>query len=427
MDVKVRYAPSPTGNPHVGNLRTALFTFLLARRSGGQFLLRIEDTDQKRAMEESFNAILDSLKWLGLKFDGEVIYQSRRLDIYKEHAQKLLDQGLAFKDEGAIYFKTNKEGQTSWIDLVGGKKVSFDNSTQEDFVILKSDDYPTYHLASVVDDYLMGITHVTRGEDWISSTPKHIMLYSAFGWDLPQFVHFPNILASDRSKLSKRHGAVGIMDFKKDGFLPPALVNYLALLGWTPPSGKEILSLEEMIKEFDLKDINTSPAIFDIQKLEWLNGEYIRKMPNEELALKLQEYLVDHPAKDRLFPVVPLVKERIKKLSDFIPLTDFLWEAPEYDKIQFQKLKVKSQKEILQKILERLEQMEKPWKADVFEKTFRDLADEMGVKAGDLFQLIRVAVSGQLVTPPLFESIKILGEEEVLKRIQAALDFVIGL
>lgn len=427
MEVKVRYAPSPTGNPHVGNLRTALFTFLLARRSSGQFLLRIEDTDKKRALKESYTTILDSLKWLGLTFDGEVIYQSKRLDIYKEHAQKLLDKGLAFKSDAAIYFKTKKSGQTAWVDLVGGKRISFDNLSQEDFVILKSDGYPTYHLASVVDDHLMGITHVTRGEDWISSTPKHIMLYQAFGWDLPQFVHFPNILASDRSKLSKRHGVVGIMDFKKDGFLPPALINYLALLGWTPPSGKEILSLEEMIKEFDLKDINTSPAIFDIQKLEWLNGEYIRKSQNSKLKGQIFEYLEKRQPEELIEKIVPLVKDRIKKLSDVVPLCDFLWEAPEYDKAQYEKLKIKNQKEILQKIQKKLEEMEKPWQADVFEKTFRELADEEGVKAGDIFQLIRVAVSGQLVTPPLFESIKILGEEETLKRVQSAVDFFIGL
>lgn len=433
MEVKVRFPPSPTGNLHVGSVRTALLNYLFAKKNKGKLVLRIEDTDKEREVKEAYQMIYDSLKWLGLDFDEGPILQSDRLEIYKEHEKILLDKGLAYKQDGATYLKTEKNGQTKWRDLIGKKEVKFENETIEDFVIYKSNGFPVYHFANVVDDHLMGITHVLRGEDIMSSTPKQLMIYSAFGWTSPEFGHMPVILAPDRSKLSKRHGAVGILDFKKDGYLKEALLNYLVLLGWTPPSGKEILSLKEMINEFDLTDVNTSSAIFDIQKLDWLNGEYIRKMTDEELTQKLQEFLVDHPAKEKIATVVPLIKERIKKLSDFIPLTDFLWEKPVYDIEVFNKIihpasggKDLSPKERrvrlkLEKVLETLKNMEKPWKADIFESTFRKLAEDLNLSVSQMFQLIRVAISGQTVTPPLFESIQILGEEETIKRVDSAL------
>lgn len=427
MDVKVRFPPSPTGNLHVGSVRTALFNFLFARKNKGKLLLRIEDTDKKREVKETYQGIYDSLKWLGLDWDEGPILQSERLKIYKEHSKLLLDKGIAYKAEGAVFLKTKKEGQTKWIDLIGNKQISFDNATIDDFVIYKSNGFPTYHFANVVDDHLMGITHVLRGADIMSSTPKQLMLYYAFDWELPKFGHFPVILATDRSKLSKRHGAIGILDFKKMGFLPEALVNYLALLGWTPPSGKEVLSLEEMIGEFELKDIHTSSAVFDITKLDWMNGEYIRKTQNSKLKTQMFGYLkdisggaIEYPTEDEIEKVIPLVKERIKKLSDFIPLTDFLWERPEYEREVFDKLNLENTAEVLQKILEELKNMVKPWDGKLFEETFRNLAEELNISASQMFQLIRVAVSGQLVTPPLFECIKILGEEEVLKRIEAS-------
>ncbi len=383
--------------------------------------MRIEDTDRERFVEGATEDIINILKWLGLQFDGEIIYQSKRLDVYKEYAQKLVSEKKAYEKDGALWFKVNLSGKTSIVDLVGTRKIEFENSTQKDFVILKSDGYPTYHLAHVVDDHLMETNPVIRGAEWISSIPKHVQLFEAFGWTVPQYAHLPIILGTDKSKLSKRHGAKAASEFRQDGFLPEAILNYMAFLGWTPPSGKEILTLTEMIEEFDLGDVNLANPVFDITKLEWMNGEYIRKLSNEELLKRLQDFLVDHPAKEKIAPAVPLIKNRIKKLSDFVPLTDFLWEKPEYDKSQFEKLKIKNQKETLQKILEKMESMEKPWQADVFEKTFRELAEELGEKAGDLFQLIRVAVSGQLVTPPLFESIQILGEEETLERVSEAL------
>lgn len=433
MKIRTRFAPSPTGALHIGGVRTALYEYLVAKKGNGTFSLRIEDTDRARVVEGSPEDIIETLNWLGLKFDGEPIFQSKRADIYKEHANKLVEKGFAYEQDGAVYFKTKKEGKSTIVDLVGNRKIEFDNATQDDFVILKSDSFPTYHLAHVVDDHLMETNPVIRGAEWISSIPKHIMMFEAFGWEAPQYAHLPIILGPDKSKLSKRHGAKPALEFRKDGFLPEAILNFMALLGWTPPSGKEILSLSEMISEFDLSDVNIANPVFDITKLEWMNGEYIREMSDEELTKRLQEFLVDHPAKDKLSPVVPLIKERIKKLSDFVPLTDFLFEKPEYDLQIFQKLTVghpersegsKDLKIILQKVIEKLEEMEKPWRTEVFEETFRKLGEVEGIKAGDIFQLIRVAVSGQTVTPPLFESIKVLGEEKTLKRLKTSLEFL---
>lgn len=427
--VKTRFAPSPTGIMHIGGVRTALYEFLTARHAKGTFALRIEDTDRTRFVEGATEDIIESLKWLGLIFDEGPIFQSERKDIYQKYAKELVEKGVAYEQEGAIWFKISQEGKTEFTDLIGNREIAFANNSQKDFVILKSDGFPTYHLAHVVDDHLMETNPVIRAEEWLSSTPKHIMIFKAFGWEVPQYAHLPLILGTDRSKLSKRHGAKGVSEFRKDGLLKEAILNYMALLGWTPSSGKEILSLEEMTEEFDLKDVHVAPAIFDITKLEWMNGEYIRKTENSKLKDQIFKYTrdlsggalspSDHPTEEEIEKLVPLVKERIKKLSDFIPLTDFIWEKPEYDIEVFKKIKADNQKEVLGKISQTLESLPKPWKAEEFEQAFRKLAEELGVKVVDMFQLIRAAVSGQLVTPPLFESIEIIGEEEVLKRIKA--------
>lgn len=436
MEIRTRIAPSPTGSPHIGTAWQALFDFVFIKKNRGKFILRLEDTDRERYVPESVGEIYETFKWLELNYDeGPDIggpfapyVQSERLDIYKMHADELLEKGLAYKEEGAIRFRTTKDGETSWHDLVGGKKITFPNNTQEDVVIIKSDGYPTYNFANVIDDHLMEITHVIRGNEFISSTPKHLMIYQAFSWTPPIFAHLPVLVGADRAKLSKRHGAKSALEFKKEGYLKEAVLNFLALLGWTHPEGKEVFSLEEMIEVFDFKDFNLASAYFDIQKLDWLNGEYIRKLPMSNLKFQIREYLdelsghalgeKEHPTDEELDKVVPLVQERIKKLSDFVPLTDFLWEKPEYDKEQFQISNIKNQKEVLVKVLEKLEAMERPWKAEVFEKVFRGLAEDLGLSASQMFQLIRVAISGQTVTPPLFECIKILGEEEVIKRIR---------
>lgn len=420
--VKTRFAPSPTGMMHIGQVRTALYSYLVAKQNQGEFILRIEDTDRERLVEGSAENIIDTLKWLGISWDGEPMYQSAQPEVYKNHVSQLIEKGIAYEKEGAIWFTTPKEGETSWTDLVGNKKITIGNNQQADFVLIKSDGFPTYNFANVVDDHLAGVTHVIRGVEFISSTPKHIMLYQSFEWGSPQFVHLPLILGTDRSKLSKRHGAKPAWEFKSEGYFPEAVLNFMALLGWTPKSGKEILTLQEMVKEFEFNDLNAANPVFDVRKLEWMNGEYIRKMPDEELTKRLQEFLVDHPNKEKISPLVPLIKERIKKLSDFVPLTDFIFEKPEYDMEEFNKIKVDlptdGQKEVLEKILQTMESLPKPWKAAGFEQAFRKLAEDLQIKVGDMFQLIRVAVSGQSVTPPLFESIKIIGEEEILNRIR---------
>ncbi|MBI2019186.1 glutamate--tRNA ligase [Candidatus Daviesbacteria bacterium] len=431
MKIKTRFAPSPTGMMHIGGVRTALYACLVARKNGGMFSLRIEDTDRYRFVPEAQEDIIAGLKWLGLEFDGEPIIQSERKDLYQKYAKELVDKGLAYESDGAVWFKMPKEGEVRFKDLIGEREVVFNLADQKDFVLLKSDGFPTYHLAHVVDDHLMETNPVIRGDEWLPSIPKHILTFKAFDWEIPSYAHLPLIVGTDRAKLSKRHGAKSVGEFRKDGFLPEAILNYMALLGWTPPNDKEILSFEEMVKLFDLKDVHWAPAVFDVTKLEWMNGEYIRKSQNSNLKTQISNYLKDlsggaleHPTEEEIEKVVPLVKERIKKLSDFVPLTDFLWEKPEYDQSQFKKLNIKNEKEVLEKVLEKLEEMEKPWDAKIFEETFRKLAEDLELSASQMFQLIRVSVSGQTVTPPLFESIQILGEEETKIRIRDAVEFV---
>lgn len=414
---------------HIGGVRTALYEYLVARKNNGTFSLRIEDTDRKRLVPEAVEDIIKNLRWLGLNFYGDPIIQSERKDIYQKHARELVAKDAAYEEEGAIWFKMPKEGKISFIDLIGNREVSFDLSQQKDFVLLKSDGFPTYHLAHVVDDHLMEINPVIRGDEWLPSIPKHILTFQAFGWEVPKYAHLPLIVGTDRSKLSKRHGAKSVNEFRQDGFLPEAILNYMALLGWTPPDGKEVISLNEMVQVFDLEKVHLTPAVFDITKLEWMNGEYIRKTQNSKLRSQIMEYLkeisggeIERPTEEEIEKVIPLVKERIKKLSDFIPLTDFLWEKPEYDREVFERLKIKDQKGALSKVLESMEKLEMPWKADEFEETFRKLAEELDLSAGQLFQLIRVAVSGQTVTPPLFDCIKILGEQETINRIKEVVD-----
>ncbi len=465
-EVRTRIAPSPTGEDlHIGNLYTALINWAFARQNQGKFVVRIEDTDRERFVGGAEDTILNSLNAFGLSPDESTrvggLYapyrQSERLEIYKKYADELLEKGVAYKcycskeklekirEEESIthvrkkhrdFCDPNATGEkfvirllvpenenVTFIDLIRGK-ITINTKELDDQVLLKSDGYPTYHLGVVVDDYLMKISHVIRAEEWISSTPKHILLYKAFGWELPIFVHLPILRNSDKSKLSKRRNPVWVSWYLQEGYLPEAVINFLALMGWSHPEEKEIFSVEEFIKILDLKKISPVGPAFDIVKLEWMNGEYIRKMSDEELTKRLQDYLVDHPAKDKIAPIVPLVKERIKKLSDFIPLTDFLFEKPEYDMDVFKRLKIKDLRLMIEKAIEIMGQMKSPWNSEDFQKTFMDLAKELNATNLDMFQLIRVAVSGQLVTPPLFESIQILGEEETKNRLHEALEFI---
>lgn len=458
MEVRTRIAPSPTGEDlHIGNIYTGLINYAFAKKNKGNFIIRIEDTDRTRLIEGSEQRILSSLKKFGINYDeGPDIggpytpyRQSERKEIYQKYAEELVQKDSAYfcscskekleelrakQKEGqfqrhslhcemkkgetfVIRLKVSEGKDITFEDLIRGK-ITINTNQIDDQILIKSDGFPTYHLAVVIDDYLMKISHVIRAEEWISSTPKHVLLYEAFGWPLPVFAHVPLLRNSDKSKLSKRSNPVWASWYLEQGFLPEAVLNFLALMGWSHPEGKEIFSIEEFIEKFEIKDINPVGPVFNVTKLEWMNGEYIRNMSDEELTKRLQEFLVDHPAKERIVPVVPLIKERIKKLSDFIPLTDFLWEKPEYEKEVFNKLDIKNLKEVLEKVSEKLESLEKPWKAEIFEETFRDMAEELGISVTQTFQLIRVAVSGQTVTPPLFESIKILGEAETIARVR---------
>lgn len=473
MEVRTRIAPSPTGEDlHIGNLYTALINWAFARKNNGKFIVRIEDTDRERYVEGAEKTILASIAAFGLKPDEspEVggpfapYRQSERLATYKKYAEELIAKNMAYKcfcskekleqirSEETVsktkkkhreYCDTNAAGEKFVIrlkvpeneditfdDLIRGK-ITINSKELDDQVLLKSDGFPTYHLGVVVDDYLMKISHVIRAEEWISSTPKHILLYRAFGWELPVFVHLPILRNSDKSKLSKRRNPVWVSWYLKDGYLPEAILNFLALMGWSHPQQKEIFPVEEFIQFLDLKDFSPVGPAFDPVKLEWMNGEYIRKMTDQELAGRLEKYLkeIDHtakniPDKEILAKLVPLIKERIKKLSDFIPLTDFFFGKPEYDLAQMEKVKIKDKKDALQKISEKLQQLKSPWVSKEFEDTFKALAIELGISNLDMFQLIRVAVSGQLVTPPLFESLEILGKDETLKRVGEAMDFL---
>jgi len=320
MMVKVRFAPSPTGIPHVGNIRTALFDYFFAKANKGNFLLRIEDTDQARKLEGAEEIIKDGLAWLGVSWDDYVV-QSTRLTHYVDYANKLVEKGLARNEEGAIRFLVpNESREISWVDAVGKKTVVFQQNDIEDFIILKKDGYPTYHLANVIDDHLMEVTHVIRGEDWIPSTPKHILLYEAFGWEKPVFAHVPNVLGVDGKKLSKRRGAKSVLEFRDEGILADALRNYLMLLGWSPKDDREILTHDQIAHDFSLDNVNAAPSIFDEKKLLWMNGEYIRSMSAEDLATRILEYdptILSILDEQEFSGFVIVAQTRIKTLKDF--------------------------------------------------------------------------------------------------------------
>lgn len=490
MEVRTRIAPSPTGYPHIGTIYQAMFDFVFAKKFDGKFIVRIEDTDQTRYVEGAEEVIFESLDWFGLSSDEDPLKggeygpyrSSERLDIYKKYADQLLRQGDAYycfctkerldemraqqeKERKAPMYdkhcrnlsqeevdKKLQESQPAVIrmkipenerivfpDILLGN-VEFDSNLIDDQVIIKSDGYPTYHLAATVDDYLMKISHVFRGQEWLPSSPKHLMLYKYLGWEdqMPQFVHLPVILNTEGGgKLSKRQGHSSVEYYRKEGFLPEALLNYLANIVWNHNEGKEIYPFLDLANAFHVNtetkkiesvEIYSQGPRFDLKKLEWINGEYIRSLSDEELSKRLEDYLrdlsggADHPAISKLSEITPLIKERIRKLSDFIPLTDFFFEKPEYDLEPFGRLKVGKDKEetkkALGKIVEKIEALEKPWRGEEFESTFRKLAEELGISVADCFQLIRIGVSGQLVTPPLFESLKILGEDESLNRVK---------
>jgi len=486
---RVRYAPSPTGFPHVGNIHTALFNWLFARHTGGAFILRIEDTDQDRIVPGSLEAIYASLRWLGMQWDeGPEVggplgpyFQSERLPIYRAHAEELLQKGLAYRcfcsqerlaevraaqearrepprydqlcrgidpavgaqrardgEPYVIRLAVPNSGETAFHDVLRGE-IAFQNALIDDQVLVKSDGWPTYHLANVVDDHLMGITHVLRGDEWISSTPKHVLLYRFFGWELPSFGHFPILLTATRAKLSKRRGAPDILDLRANGYIPDAVVNFLSLLGWSPEGKEEVLSRAELIGQFTLERVGATPSIYSPEKLDWLNGQYIRQMPPRELAEHLIPFfqeagLIPFGAappvdRERIARIVPLIQERIKTLKEAPELSDFFFKEQIIYDPALLIAKGWSLEQTLAALRTSRDTLAAARASGAFdeshlEHTFRELAANLGVKTGQLFGSLRVAVTGRAVAPPLFQTMAVLGPDLVLRRLDAAIDLL---
>lgn len=479
MPTKTRFAPSPTGLLHVGGARTALYAWLFARHTGGTFVLRLEDTDLARTVPGAKEDILDGLRWLGLTWDegpevgGPVgpYVQSERVELYRQHARQLVESGhaypcfctperlaemrkgqearkeavgydrtcrclrreqaeqrLAAGETAVIRFAMPDQGTTSFDDLVRGE-ISFDNRTQDDFVMLKSDGFPTYHLANVVDDHLMGITHVIRAEEWISSTPKHLQLYQAFGWQPPQFAHLPLLLGKDRSKLSKRHGATALTAYRDLGYLPEAILNFLALLGWAPGDDRELFTVDELVGRFTLEGVGRSPAIFDPDKLDWMNGWYIRQSPLDRLVtlglpfLQAAGLVSRQPSVEELAyvgRVIALQQERLKTLGELPGLVDFFFREPEIDPVAAQKWLTRDYvPAALTELAGRYETLP-AWSAPALDETLRVLAAELGQKPAGLIHPARVAVSGRTFGPGLFELMEVLGRERTVARLRRA-------
>lgn len=486
MSVRVRFAPSPTGDPHIGSIWTALMNWLFARSQGGKFVLRIEDTDQARLVQGSSEKIIEMLEWYGLDFDEGPFYQSQRLNLYQKYADMLVGKGSAYycfcsaerlaelrkaaeaekrpsKYDRACCALDAKEiekrkgsgekfvirlkvpsGITSFNDLIRGK-IEFKNELIDDQVLLKSDGFPTYHLANVVDDYEMKISHVIRAEEWLSSTPKHLILYEAFGWKPPEFAHLPLILGADRSKLSKRHGATGALAFRDEGYLPEAMLNFLALLGWSSGTDKEIFSREELVKAFSLEAINKAGAIFNREKLDWVNGMYLRKLSIVEFAERAKLFLEKtSPSNPLSLPLskgekvgvlgegvdeaflqraLATVQERVKKFSELPVLTHFYFKRPEYDGALL--VWKKSTPEITK---DRLKKLAAFYSASTFpanEKTLEDVTKDFIAKekleVGETLWPMRVALSGEKASPGPFEIAVVLGKEETIARLEKAI------
>ncbi|MBI3180198.1 MAG: glutamate--tRNA ligase [Deltaproteobacteria bacterium] len=474
MPVRVRIAPSPTGDPHVGTAYIALFNYVFAKQQSGQFILRIEDTDQARSKPAWETMIVEALRWLGITWDeGPDIggphapyRQSERGDIYRRHAQVLVDKGAAYpcfcaperleelrkeqrqrkanpgydgrcrkltageaaalRSRGAphtIRLKVPHEGATTFKDELRGP-VSFENVQIDDQVLLKSDGLPTYHLANVVDDRLMEITHVMRAEEWVTSTPKHVLLYAAFGWQEPVWIHMPLLRNPDKSKISKRRNPVSLNYYRDAGFYAEAMLNYLGMMGWTMPDGREKFSLADMVASFTLERISLGGPVFDLAKLTWLNGLYIRDEPVERLAQRLRDTVF---SLTQLRAVAPLVHARINKLEDFVDLAHFFfngdvgWDREARAALVLKDRSPKESAKLLEAILEIIDATPR-LEAGEIEAKLRALADTSGNQAQELFMLLRAAVTGRTATPPLFETMAVLGKERCRRRLKAAVN-----
>jgi glutamyl-tRNA synthetase len=420
MAVRVRIAPSPTGLLHIGTARTALFNWLYARHEGGEFRLRIENTDTSREVAEAVDQIQDSLRWLGLDWDGEHTFQLDRMDDCRKVADQLVSEGKAYEDEGAIRFRMPDEGVTAWEDVVRGR-IEYPNEKLEDVVIVRSDGRPTYNFASPMEDVWDGITHVIRGDDHIPNTPKQLNIIEAVGGDIPVYAHVPMLFGTDGKKLSKRHGAQALDEFRTEGYLPETMMNFLALLGWAPDGETTLMSSDELVERFSLERVSPSPSQFDYVKLDWMNGVYLRELSPQDfthrLLLWLGENGYDWDAQ-LVARTAPLVQEKIAKLSDYPGFAGFFFGEIEPDAAELDGGGL-----MLAAAVESLATLE-PFEAPAIEAALREAADRLELKPRQAFQPIRVAVTGSRISPGLFESIELLGREQTLSRLQAAIDAV---
>jgi glutamyl-tRNA synthetase len=461
--VRVRYAPSPTGALHLGGARTALFNYLFARQKGGQFLLRIEDTDRARLKPGSQEQIEEGLRWLGMNWDETPLVQSERKAVYQQAATRLLESGSAYRcfctperleqmraeqrarheperydrrcrtipaDESARRAAAGErfvvrqamptEGTTTLQDLVMGT-VTFRNDTLDDHVLLKSDGFPTYHLAFAVDDHEMRISHIIRGDGWLPSAPKHLLIFQAFKWLPPAFAHLPLVLGPDKKPLAKRHGAKDVLEYREAGYLPEAVDNFIAFLGWSPGTDQDIFTMEQLIAAFDLSKIQASPAVANLERLDWLNGQFIRRLPADELAARLAP-LMPQVRPDALKPLMPLIQERLRTLIEATDMLRFFFEDP--DSYRPEQLVPKGRDAAatttaLNDAATTLRALT-DWTPESIESALRGLAERLGWSSRDLFMALRVAVTGRTVTPPLIESISRLGKDTVLARLERA-------
>jgi len=486
MSVRVRYAPSPTGLQHIGGVRTALFNYFFARSQGGTFILRVEDTDQERYHEEALQDLYDTFSWLGIEWDegpdkgGEYgpYVQSQRFELYKQYAEELVESGHAyycfcsserldalreeqkknkqgqgydrrcrdltpeqreeFRRQGfkpVIRFKVPLEGTTVFSDILLGEMKKKNKDIPPDPVLLKSDGFPTYHLANVVDDHLMKITHIMRAQEWIPSGPLHVLLYQAFGWEIPRYCHLPMVMGKDGQKLSKRHGATSVIEFRRQGYLPEALINYISLLGWSYDDKREFFSKEEFEKLFVLEKLNKAPAVFDYKKLEWFNGQYIREKDDEELIGYVLPYLIrdglvaDPPAPEQyavIREMMPLMKERLHLLKDISELSRFLLqEIVSYDieDVIPKKMDAAGTLKILKAGRPLIAAFEENGEEQT-EELLREKSEELEVKLGAMLMPVRVAITGTRTSPPLFGSIRLLGTEKTLERIDRVISLL---
>jgi len=410
----VRFAPSPTGFLHIGGVHTALFNWLFARHEGGEFRLRIENTDTNREVDTATEQIQESLSWLGLDWDGELTFQLDRMERCREEAQRLVAEDRAYEDEGAIRMRMPDEGTTAWDDLIRGG-IEWENERLDDLVIVRADGRPTYNFASPIEDWLDGITHVLRGDDHVSNTPKQIQILQSLSAPLPEYGHLANILGPDGKKLSKRHGATSVEEFREQGYIPEALVNFLALLGWSYDDKTTVMSRDELVERFTLDRVGASPAVFDFQKLDWLNGVYLRELPSGEYADRLLGYLREQGYEwdeELVRKAAPLVQEKIATLAEFPAFAGFFFGAVEPDAALLDGA-------VLEHAEQSLADLE-PFTAESIEQSLRVLAERLELKPRAAFRPIRVAVTGSKISPGLFESIELLGRERTLERIRRA-------